>query len=302
MATALFTKDDKPPLSLEHNGFFSHQNLHYQMVPKDDVREISLTITGGEVKMASANPNIAKIGPVTGDTPWEPNLKILNFDEETEFIFKVYGKNVGRTAILVEDATGKSLSNLVVSVKQNIEKTYQLLILQDIKRKSKRSPEDLIQIMEGVKKLYKRQANVTLKQVYLPSIFYIEEDLGDPIDTKKSIWPFSKTLDEKINNGNSKIGATKQDFTIVSTWNLTLGDLDIAGIDPNFGKLMLAEDLGENTRDLEFSLFAHELAHAFNCKHHLDPPNLLMQLAIGSCKMSQLEIDTINQTGNKPNA
>ena len=140
---------------------------------------------------------------------------------------------------------------------------------------------------------------MTLRQVYMPNVMYIEADLGDPIDVKLSAGDFRSWLADEVKTRNDQVGATKQDFTIVSTWNIKDGDnTKLAGVDPAYGSVMFCSDLSEGPANLlNASLFAHELAHAFKCVHRLDPANLLMQLNVGSCQMSDTEIDKINPSG-----
>jgi hypothetical protein len=213
-------------------------------------------------------------------------------------MFKLHGVGVGRAAIVVEDFDGKRLDTLVVSVKQKLIKRYQLLRLQDIHRTTSRSGEDLMLTMTNVAALYLKQANVSLIREHAPNVMYIAEDLGDPIDIKLTPNVWASWLADKVAENLREMKATRQDFTIVSTWNLANGSNDeIAGVDPAYGTVMFCEDLPGVIPFHHTSLFAHELAHAFKCVHRTDPPNLLMQLTVGSCQMSDTEIDRINPTG-----
>jgi hypothetical protein len=297
---AEFFSDAATALSLDHFGFFRQGKVAYQMVPKGGSREVILTLSGGTVRMASANPNIVQIGPPNSDEPSDKNLMTFPSGGGLDKRFKLHGADVGRTLVIVEDSSGKPINKLIVSVKQKVVKKYQTVILQDIRRRSQRSFDDLRSIMSDVNTIYSRQANLELQQVHDPMIVYTEQDLGDPIDL--SLWggSYLDWLADHIKRKNDSVGAAKQDFTLVSTWNLKDDDPDsLAGIYPGHGSMVFCEDLVPNSGLLNASLFAHELAHAFQCAHRLDPPELLMQLNIGSCRMSDREIDKINPTGNK---
>jgi hypothetical protein len=295
--TVGFFSNFEPPLSLDHFGFFRLGTTAYQMVPFRESRQVILAVVGGKVQIASADPSIVQIGPVGTNLPSSINLMKFDGTSTQEHFFILHSVSVGRTMIVVEDERGHRLRSLTVSVKRNIEKKYELLILQDIKRKSQRSFNELLRIMEDVKKVFLRQANVTLRQVYMPNVMYLEEDLGDPIDVKLTSPTWQSWLAIRLAEKNQTVGATKQDFTVVSTWNIKDGAEEIVGVAPAFGSIILCEDLADKTGLLNASLFAHELAHAFKCEHRLIPPNLLMHESIGSLMMSDIEIDTINPTG-----
>jgi hypothetical protein len=299
-AVATFTLDPVAPLSLNHLGFFSHGSNRYQMVPFRGTRMMDVSVVGS-VRIATSNRDVVRIGPLSSDTPWQSSYREFASNEKTEHSFLLHGIGVGRAVVIVEDLiTGKRLDTLVVSVKQNISKSYQLLMLQDIHRMTKRGGDQLIAIMKGVSTLFANQANVTLRQERSPNQLYISEDLGDPIDLQHRSVALGQWLTELSAESLEVVGSGRQDFTIVSSWNLADGlDETVAGIDPAFGKIMFCEDQKEDTLLVNASLFAHELAHAFKCHHRTDPPNLLMQLNIGSCQMSDVEIDTINPTGLK---
>jgi hypothetical protein len=295
---ATFFLDPVTPLSLDHLGFFSHNRTRYQMVPVGGTREMSVSVQGGNVRVATTNRDVVRLGSTISDKPWPLSFQEFGSDDKTEHFFWLHGVGVGRALVVVEDFDGKRLDTLVVSVKRNIVKKYQLLRLQDIRRTTSRSPETLVAIMRNVSTLYLKQANVTLLQEHAPNVLYIAEDLGDPIDVKLTPDIFESWLAKRVSDELKGVGATRQDFTIVSTWNLADGaDDKIAGVDPAFGTVMFCEDLKDEIAFINSCLFAHELAHAFKCSHRLDPPNLLMQLAIGSCQMSDIEIDRINPTG-----
>jgi hypothetical protein len=295
---AKFFLDPVTPLSLDHLGFFSHNTTRYQMVPFKSTREMSVSVQGGNVRVATTNPDVVRIGPFGSDAPWPLIFREFGSDEKTEHMFSLHGVGVGRALVVVDDFDGKRLDTLVVSVKRNIVKKYQLLRLQDIHRTTNRTADELMAIMFNVSKLYLKQANVTLLQEHAPNVLYIPEDLGDPIDIKLTPDIFASWLAKRVADDLNGVGATKQDFTIVSTWNLADGaDDKIAGVDPAYGTVMFCADQADMIAFHNSSLFAHELAHAFKCMHRTDPPNLLMQLTIGSCQMSDMEIDKINPSG-----
>lgn len=297
ISTAEFTMEPVAPLSLDHEGFFSHQKTRYQMVPMGGKRTMTVSVVG-QVRVAVMNRDIVRIGPYGGGVPWQSSFVEFASDEKTEHYFTLFGVVAGRTVVVVDDFAGKRLDTLVVSVKSNTVKSYQAVRLQDIRRSTARTADDLVAIMKNVSLLYLRQANVTLRPASAPCNVYIAEDLGDPIDLKLDIDNTAVLLVQKIKNDLSFQGKTGQDFTLVSTWNLVNNGVDsIVGVDVAFGDVVLCEDPTDMVAFQNSCIFAHELAHAFQCKHRLDPPNLLMQLTVGSCKMSDMEIDKINPTG-----
>lgn len=293
-ATAKFGKPFVAPMSTDHDGFWKvDDTAAYQMVPANGTRECALAMSGGRVRLSSAHPNVVVLADAVTGQPAANNLMTFDSQPFTAFAFKLQARSVGRTMILAEDARGRHLARLIVSVKAEQTKTYNPLILQDIRRRSKRQFEDVARIMREVEKVYLKQANIRLKTKRLPNVIFLKQDIGDPIDFSK------KAVHDDINKALDEIKANSLDFNIVSCWNLVDGHQDAVGIDPAFGKTCFAEDYPDSTPLLtEVSTYAHELGHAFGCVHDGRPSNVMMS-GDGSdgLQMTKDDIDMINKTG-----
>jgi len=283
-------------LSDEHDGWFSERRspsdnaaLHFQMVPIAGQRFVTIQVDGEACVVSSRNPVVADVaGGDTGFVPTANNRVVLTPPGAPfPFIVRVGGRRVGRTQIVVSDMSGAQLGVVDISVKSEIRQTYRLWALKDTKRRTTRTNQQMVSIMNAVAAIYKAQANVTLQQVGGPEELLIKGDLGDPIVSPSLLVPTAAVAIKFQNKATAN-------FDMVSTWNLQIAvgkSNDLLGV-------CLVGDYKPGQTLQETSTYAHELCHAFGNGGHVTSPQLMMSGdGSDSFQMTRLDMDTINPTG-----
>jgi hypothetical protein len=284
-----------PPLSLDHDGWFTANNLfgdgprHFQMVPIGGQRFITVQVDGQPCVVSSRNATVAEVASIaTGFNPTPENRVVLTpLAAPFPFVVRVLGKRVGRTQIVISDTSGTQLDAVEVSVKSEVRQTYRLWALKDLKRRTVRSNDQMVSVMRTVAAVYKEQANVKLEQIGGPEELMIKGDLGDPIVSPSLLIP-TAAIAIKLEN------KTTANFDMVSTWNLEIA----VGKTNSLVGVCLVADYKPGLTMQEASTYAHELCHAFGNGGHVTLPQMLMSGdGTDGLQMTRLDMDTINPTG-----
>jgi hypothetical protein len=283
-----------PPLSLDHDGWFTANILpddgprHFQMVPIGGQRFITVRSTD-RMCGVSRDATVADVaGAASGFNPTPENRVVLTPPGAPfPFIVRVHGRRVGRTQVVVSDTSGKQLDAVEISVKSEVRHTYRLWGLKDAKRRTARSNDQMVSVMNTVATVYKAQANVKLEQIGNPEELMLKGDLGDPIASPNILVPRA-ALAIKLEN------KTAANFDMVSTWNLEIA----VGKTNSVVAVCLVADYKPGQTLPETSTYAHELCHAFGNGGHVTSSQMLMSGdGTDGFQMTRLNIDTINPTG-----
>jgi len=298
---AVFRRNVSPPTSTDHDGSDTRKDAPtYQMVPVGGSREMLVRVSGGEVIIFSVDTQVCEFGLDSSPPSTAPaNQVVLNHQAETERQLTLHGRSVGRTQLIAVDLRGKILDRLTVSVKSERLVTYNVHCLQDLRRKTTRTLNDLNIIMLTVEKVYLRQANIRLQKVHERPMTFVPEDLGDPIDTGDRSTPVhERKVVKAIENTLERLGMKRQRVNFVSTWNLTSRNQDLLGQTlPVVGGMTCLVEAHDRALE-EATTWAHELGHSLGLKHDGHPSFHLMNgTGQSSFMMSGVDIDEINDTG-----
>jgi hypothetical protein len=287
-------------MSTDHDGYdlrYALPNVyHYQMVPGAGTREVSLQVSGRVTLFCNA-----KVCEFALDGSPPSNMAVLDHSTLTQHRITLHGRNSGRTALLAVGDGGKypPLDMMVVSVKDERPITYNVHVLEDTKRKTRRTLEELNGIMQTVEKLYLKQANVRLHKVKGNALF-IKDDLGDPIDVLKPP-PISLRVNvmSVIKERLDQLGMTAENLNLVATWNLESGGTSLQGKTSDVGGRICLVQMGSNVT-AESTTYAHEIGHALGLLHD-DHSNDYMMNGNGqdSFRMSCPDIDRVNNSGTQ---
>jgi hypothetical protein len=267
------------------------------MVPVRERRgALSVISEAEEIEVAFDTPDIAKFGNKSFNPPSPLPFSddFVRIQPNSEVKFELVGEKAGNTTLVIKNRQGKALTGLLVSVKSQINKTYALCRLSDMRRPCPWPASDIRPMMQRVERTFLQQANVKLSEK--PSqIFDVnvnDRDLGDPLIPERIIRPANTTLSHFILFTRSPTDAILVDFTIFFTWNLRQTKRNIVG--QNFGQACFVEFL---TSPFENGLTtAHELGHGLGLNHTSAHTLMAGDGESRSSSLQQFEIDTINQS------
>ncbi|HLW92772.1 MAG TPA: hypothetical protein VKS78_15930 [Roseiarcus sp.] len=287
------------PLSFDHDGWFrasfqgDDPSINFQMVPAfGGGRLITALVDGEACVVSSRNTSIATVSAPLQDASSSVNRVVLlpiAGAGEFPFVVEIHGHRAGRTLVDLSDMNGQSLGTVDVSVKEEVQKTYRLWGLKDIVRRTTRTPDQMINIMNNVTRLYKSQANVKLTQLGAPLDLLFKTDLGDPISSPN-------LLLARIGAGIKLSGLSTADFDMVSTWDIP----DAVGQTSDIAGDCMIEDYKPGHELSETSSYAHELGHAFSCGHTDRTKMMMSGDGSDGFQMTRTDINTINTTGLDP--
>jgi len=283
-----FKKFPLPPLFL-FDGF--DPKTVYQMVPVRDKREMGVITDSSDCLLRIEDPAVASMANFRssfGPLP-TPSLTVDQFQlpKNSRVAFSILGKSVGHTELHLEEQNGAVQDLLLVSVKNKVTKQFSLCFLSDSLRSTTRPKADAVAIMGPVASVYLNQANLELKLLGQPTDVSVARNLGNPIR------PSTPGVVRDI------ISATpgslfRGDVVIYCCWDVE----DSRTLGVTRGQVCFVEDGGAPT-DFEVRfVFGHEVGHALGLDHNGSFDHLMFATtASRSSKLSQFEIDTINQTG-----
>jgi hypothetical protein len=293
--------------TLLSGGFVAQDGRKYQMIPTGDRSNWRVSVAGGTVRITSKDTNVAALAD--GFAKQLPrNLLTLNSNAEkaTDF-FILAGQGPGRTVLVAEDARGRNLDTLTISVKTVVPKTFMIHRLCNRTMQSNRTPNELISMMRTVKTTYLNQANVVLAQIGNVNDLFVTNDYGNPIalDRRRPVHGSSETIVfnddvERTLKKDNLFG--RADFHMVGTCQM-IGPL---GTTPDFKNICYVAHTFEQDAsiklDQETTTYAHELGHAFGLRHagHAITEMMVEGNVIGhlnSFIMTTDDIDQINPSG-----
>jgi hypothetical protein len=259
--------------TLLSGGFVGADGRKYQMIPTGSKSNWRVSVQGGTVRITSGDPNIAALADGFAH-PLPRNLLTINStsQKDTDF-FILAGQSPGRTVIVAEDARGRNLDTLVVSVKNVVPKTFMIHRLRNRTMRSNRTTDELVSMLRTVKATYLTQANVVLAQIGVVNDLVVANDYGDPIDMQRRR-PIHGNAGETTDfNGDVLTALNKDnlfgraDFHMVGTCQL-IGAL---GTTPDFKNICYVAHTFEQNASIkleqETTTYAHELGHAFGLRH-----------------------------------
>jgi hypothetical protein len=252
-----------------------------------------LVTVNGEILLVSRDFDVCEFS--IDDSPPFRAL-VVNHPNGKVCKLTLHGRSAGRTKLLaIDNGTKELLDPLIVSVKTQRLITYNLHRLQDLRRSTKRTFEDLHGIMQRVEDTYLKQANIRLQRVHEQDTL-IRDDLSDPIQVDPE--PGGGRDHELPRQLRAKIrehGLDKDTINFVSTWNM-VGQL---GQTPDFLTLCLCR-AWDGPPVEEAIIYAHELGHALGMRHEDHDNQFLMFVGpVGSFRLSQFDIDRMNASGTR---
>ena len=273
----------------EFDGFDA--DTGYQMVPVHDRREMGVVTEGEPLVLRSKDPGTARFANFRTAAGPLPNTGLtdvaVRLPARARVSFSILGVATGHADIVLEAPDGTVKALLLVSVKDKRKQAYNLAFLRDIRRSTVRSHADAQAKMKMVEKTFLQQTNVELAIALAPTDVVVPGDLKNPVRIDKP-----GVLSSIIQStpaamfGNSAI-------IVYSVWNAK-DQRPSVGI--TSGSLCFIDDVQLN--DTEAALtFGHEVGHALGLDH--TGKHLLMagDGVSRSSKLSQFEIDTVNQSG-----
>jgi hypothetical protein len=293
----------------QDGGDFRQGSEPFQMVPVDGSRPGGIRSVERTIRIASADENIVRIAP----GPQLPPVRVISFQATELGSFTLLGgKSPGNTFIVAEDEKGNRVDLLRVSVKAQVPVRYNIVRLRDaITRKvedDSMALNDAKVILNQVEQLYLFQANVKLTLVQLSDLF-VPRNLSD----KNGILQLQEISDNKekiITDAIKANGFGGVDVVFVFTWML-----EGAGIIDTTGEGLRGKCFREKggavpsrcyirtpkTGVAHVVVTAHELGHHFGLGHTglftPRPSRFLMGAGAGGFKMTQDDINLVNQTG-----
>jgi hypothetical protein len=308
--TAVFRKD--PPGLLEkdkHDGFDTRDGFtSYQMVPLNNPsqsrapgsRPFLVRISGGTVQIEAKNATVAEIS-IAGFPP--SKFQILKSPAQSDLPFTIHAVREGRTTIFALDDNRTILDRMNVSVKTELQLTYNLIRLGDSLRETLRTMDQLRSIMTTVEDVYLTQANVKLirRNEVEAAQFRIKKDLKDPIDVSVpppiSLRPNLRVL---LRQRLGELGLVGEKLNLISSWSLTGIDGSLGGFTPDLGTTCICEVKGNEL--IEASSYAHEMGHALGLRHEThNLQEMMNDKGVNSFRMNQADINALNQSGlNEP--
>jgi hypothetical protein len=124
--TARFEKDGENTF----DGFDA--KTKYQMVPVNDVREMTVVTENSQVTLSTDDPSIVQLADLDPSTSQWTVYNRLFLSPHTRRKFWIQANAPGPTTLNLTDAkTGLGLDVLLVSAKETLSKKYALLFLVD---------------------------------------------------------------------------------------------------------------------------------------------------------------------------
>jgi hypothetical protein len=268
------------------------------MVPVGESRRgLSLTSDTEEVEAAFDPPNIAKFSnrSFAPPSPLPFSDYATRIQPKTVLKFEIFGEKAGNTTLFVRNRQGKPLAGLLVSVKDQVLKSYALCRLSDMRRTCPWPELSLRPMMQAVEKTFLQQSNVKLteKHVEIFNINVNDRDLGDPLIPERIIKPENIELGHYILSRRTPARAILVDFTIFFAWELRSIRKDIVGI--NFGQACFVEF--NSTSQFENAVtIGHEIGHGLGLGHSRTKTLMAGDGITRTSLLAQFEIDTINRT------
>lgn len=305
MATASFFRFPRADNDIGQDGAdFRPGEEAFQMVPLEQTRPGFVSVSGGPVRIASADPNIVQIS--SGATL--PTVPVLTFNQTSAGGFTLNAtNNPGRTFIVAEDEKGKRLAHLAVSVKAQQTVRYHVLRLRDALNNTAMSITETEPILKNVEILYLNQTNVRLLKGKTGEI-QIKRVLSDA----NGVLQLQEVFDNKEDIIFDEVKARNffdAEVVVVFTW-------PIEGADPprTTGKKLLGRttpgrfrtgprmiyinSIGKGGPSHAFTV-AHEFGHHFGLEHSGPRPQTFLMDKSGTSgfKMTQDDINTVNPSG-----
>jgi hypothetical protein len=263
----------------------------YQMVPVRGRRDMGIVTENDPVVLRSKAPSQARFADLrtpSGPLPTnELTPDTVALPPKSRISFAIMGIAAGHADVVIEGSDGSVKVLLLVSVKERKKQDYNLCFLRDIRRSTSRSHEDAQQKMTLVEKTFLQQANIELGLAHPVADVVVPQDLKNPVRIDR-LPVLSAIIDAtpKPLFGNSAI-------IVYSVWDAS-DHRPSVGI--TSGKLCFIDDAQLN--DFEAALtFGHEVGHALGLSHNGKDVLMAGDGVSRSSKLSQFEIDTINQSG-----
>lgn len=279
------------PAPATHDGF--DVAAQYQMVPADGVRRMALWVQPDETEDVIVYPSNPNHAHVFGLFVIQGSASIRGagyFVKRNSAIrFFIGGRDPGPTTLVVETVSGKMRGFLLISVKQQLFRTYQLAIISDPVHVPDKTiaGNNLANNMLGAERLWRQQANVILQRVGPINDVVVPRDLGDPI-----------LIDDQANvDAITKASMTDQvvqaNFFVYGTWDIVYSNNTmVAG--SNSGILCFIEN--QFSGRVGELMCAHEIGHALGVPHSEGDPTLLMAAAgVNNDFIDMRDIETANQ-------
>lgn len=310
MATASFELKTTPiPLDVNSlSGGYVGKGRKYQMSAPGAKSVWRVRFSGGTVRLTFDKPTAATLVDVKGN-PLPRNLLTLNsVSEKTVDITILAGSSPARVLLVAEDARGKNLDTLTLSIKSLVSKTYMIHLLHNPTMRTTRKGHEIETMMSKVAATYLAQANVHLtesaavnEKLLISNDFALNEIINltlrkPKFGVKGQTVTFHEDVVDTLNR-DSLFG--KADFHMVSTTQMR-GPL---GVTPGFGNICyVANAVNPGAELAETSTWAHELGHAFKLDHPDHAINELMAAGnvisrMDSFIMTADDIDIINPSG-----
>jgi len=286
---AKFEKVLVPPLG-DFDGF--DPKIPYQMVPVRDQRIMSVVTDKDECTIVVDPPNIAKMAQFVFTRPLidVPREFRASVTPNNTITFQIQGLQKGNTTFFLVDGNGKATTQLLVSVKEKITRTFSLCRVSDRRHLCPFLPEQLPPIARAMKKTFIQQANIDLIQVGAIFEVICTENLGNPLILENPV------------NRNAIISNTPREarvaiFQLYFVWDLFSNRAgQIVG--QNFGFDCYVEQ-GNNPFENAITA-AHEIGHGLGLNHTGAKSLMAGDGNSRSSKLQQFEIDTINDTDDAP--
>ena len=286
----------------------------YQMIPAGQLRTGFSITTDGEAVEVSIEPSgfATFAGPRTFNPPTNTPVTdtLMRLGPKTTTTFNLFGKLAGQATLVIRNQAGKPLETLLISVKNQVAKSYSLSILNDRRRRSPwlppndptapnpPAPDSILRpMMNGVRKAFLDQANVLLseKAAQIFECNVNDRDLGDPIVLNSTVLDGTETKSlSQIIVGKMPLGAFAADFRLIFTWGIRNRKSDFVGL--TIGTICYVE-FNSNSMFENAVTTAHELGHAMGLMHNGRDVLMAGDGITRSSRLEQFEIDTINTSG-----
>lgn len=282
---AKFAKVSVAPL-FDFDGF--DPKIQYQMVPVRSQRIMSVVTDTDECTIIVDPPSIAKMvqfvftRPLI-DVPREFRAPVT---PNTTITFQIEGLQKGNTTLFLVDRNGKATTQLLVSVKEKITRTFSLCRVNDRRHLCPFLAEQLPLIASRMKRTFIQQANIDLIQVGDTFEVTCTENLGNPL-----------ILENPVNRAaiisNTPRGALAAIFQLYFVWDLFSNRIgQIVG--QNFGFDCYVEQANNPFENAITA--AHEIGHGLGLLHTGAKSLMAGDGNSRTSKLQQFEIDTINDT------